>query len=394
MLRTHKRVTKEILTTQGKIRYSRYVLRPSDEENREKLWSAAGKRAVVPLDEALGTDNLPFKISIPMMIEISYWAAKFNSYQAAEDFFRRAMNIGIGDDSIRKVVNYIGDIVFRNDCRLAESAYDELMSGQLQFPKDKKGVLYIQTDGAALNTRTPDENNSTWRENKLGIAFSSDDIHWWKGQNGDRKHQILNREYISFIGSVQEFKKHFLALALRNGYGQYKDTVLISDGATWIRNIREELFPDAQQILDLFHLKENVYDFAKAIFHDSKEKYEPWAKDICQKLEDGKWKEVLHELEEYKSFSLNPGRVNLYTYIWNNQKNIDYPAYKKKGYFVGSGAIESGNKIVLQSRLKQAGMRWNIPTAQKMISLKAKIESGLWDKEVVPLIYEKMGAHR
>lgn len=392
MLRTHKRVPKEILTTQGKIRYSRYVLRPADKKSSEKLKSS-GKNAVVPLDEALGTDNLPFKISVPMMIEISYWAAKLNSYQAAEDFFRRALNIKIGDDSIRKVVNCIGDIVFMNDCRLAESAYDALMDGSLQFPKSRKGVLYIQTDGAALNTRTRDENNSTWRENKLAIAFSSDGIYWWKDKNGDRKHQIINREYISFIGPVQEFKKHFLALALRNGYGLYNDTVLISDGAAWIRNIKEELFPDAQQILDLFHLKENTYDFAKAIFHDDKEKYEPWAKDICQKLEDGKWKKVLHELEKYHSVSLGPGKVNLYTYIRNNQNNIDYPAYKEKGYFVGSGAIESGNKIVLQSRLKQAGMRWNVATAQNMISLKAKIESGLWDKEVVPLIYKEMGAH-
>ncbi|MDR0684516.1 MAG: hypothetical protein LBF83_05255 [Spirochaetaceae bacterium] len=32
----------------------------------------------------------------------------------------------------------------------------------------------------------------------------------------------------------------------------------MSDGAAWIRNMVEELFPDAQQILDFFHLCENV----------------------------------------------------------------------------------------------------------------------------------------
>jgi hypothetical protein len=69
-------------------------------------------------------------------------------------------------------------------------------------------------------------------------------------------------------------------------------------------------------------------------------------------------------------------------YITNNIKNIDYAAYEQKGYFIGSGAIESGNKIVLQQRLKQAGMRWNVETAQNLLTLKAKAESGLWHTDV------------
>ena len=85
-----------------------------------------------------------------------------------------------------------------------------------------------------------------------------------------------------------------------------------------------------------------------------------------------------------------PGQENLYTYISNNKDNIDYPAYREKGYFVGSGAIESGNKTVLQSRLKLPGMRWNVPTAQCMVSLKAKLESQRWEKDVIPLVMEKM----
>ena len=67
----------------------------------------------------------------------------------------------------------------------------------------------------------------------------------------------------------------------------------------------------------------------------------------------------------------------IFIYITNNKDNIDYPAYKAKGWFVGSGAIESGNKTVLQNRLKLPGMRWNVSTAQYVLSLKAKLESGI-----------------
>jgi hypothetical protein len=64
--------------------------------------------------------------------------------------------------------------------------------------------------------------------------------------------------------------------------------------------------------------------------------------------------------------------------------------YKEKGYYVGSGAIESGNKVVLQKRLKLAGMRWNELPAQYLLSLRAKYESGLWLESVVEklLIHE------
>ena len=78
--------------------------------------------------------------------------------------------------------------------------------------------------------------------------------------------------------------------------------------------------------------------------------------------------------------------VNLKVYIQNNIDKINYTFYKQQGWFVGSGAIESGNKIVLQRRLKQPGMRWNVKTAQYMVTLRAKAESKLWQSHVVNLI--------
>jgi hypothetical protein len=65
----------------------------------------------------------------------------------------------------------------------------------------------------------------------------------------------------------------------------------------------------------------------------------------------------------------------------NNINNVNYCACINKGYFIGSGAVESGNKVVLQKRLKGHGMRWNPDTAQTLLTLKAKYESELWVKD-------------
>lgn len=384
-------MARSLLTTEGKIVYSRYVLRPADPCSREKLLEIEGANTVIPLDCALHVNGLPFKMTVSMMLEVAFYAAVLDSYQAAEEIIGKIYGTSVNDDTIRLVANHIGKAVFEADCRAADECMEQLEKGRLSYPSDTSGILYLETDGAALNTRFQDENGSTWRENKLGLAFSSDNIYTWKGKDGKPCHQIQKREYISYIGSASEFKKHFFALARRNGYGRYKETVLLSDGATWIRNLKEELFPDAQQILDFFHLCENTHAFAKLLYKTDENRARTWAKEICDQLEDGKYGDVLKALSAYKDMTVPTGTVNLYNYINNNKANIDYPSYKKHGYFIGSGAIESGNKTVLQSRLKQAGMRWNPITAQYMLSLKSKEKSGLWYSSVIPLIQNMMG---
>lgn len=370
-----------IITSYGPMSFARYHLKPQTQEDKKKLMELAGLKSIVPLDCHLGLAGLPFKITPCAMLKIAFWAQNQLSYQRAEEAIYEIMKIKINDDTIRAVTDFVGKVIFENDCKKAEHSISMLDSGNLNFPKDRDGVLYIQTDGAAINTRAQDKNGSTWRENKLGEVFSSKNIRYWTDHKGKRQHQILEKEYISYIGPASEFKKHLFALALRNGYGHYKETVIISDGATWIRNIVEELFPDAQHILDYFHLCENVNTFAKHLFKMDESRHRPWAQEICSKLKNGEYQCVLNELEAVER-TPNNSPVNLYGYIKNNIKNIDYAAYEKKGYFIGSGAIESGNKIILQDRLKRAGMRWNPKTAQSILTLKSKVESKVWKHDV------------
>jgi hypothetical protein len=376
---------------QGKVSYSRYVLRPTTKDQREMLERQTGSRSVVPVDDWLGVSKLPFRMSVKAMLEVAFWAQNQCSYQRAEEILGRN-GMAVNDTTIREVANYVGNYVFERDRRHAEETMARYNKCEIPFPRDRDGVLYIEADGAALNTRQRDESGSTWRENKLGEVFSSDDIRWWTDKHGDRQHVLMRKEYTSYIGPVEEFKKHLLACAIRNGYGNYKATVLIGDGATWIRNMREELFPDAQQILDYYHLCENVNNYAKHLFNMDESRSKPWADRICAALKAGKYKDVLRELGEPSDNKAASPPVNLYGYIENNSNSIDYPAYIEKGYFIGSGALESGNKLVLQQRLKQAGMRWNACTAQPLLTLKSKCESNLWQKDVVvPFTREHVG---
>ena len=216
-------------------------------------------------------------------------------------------------------------------------------------------------------------------ENKTAIAFTDKDMI--KRKNGD--HIIIEKEYTAFIGTAESFRGYVLNTAVNSGYGKMKDAVILGDGAAWIRNMGNELFPDAVQILDLYHLKENIYTYAKHKFSQNEKEYVPWAEDFIDKIEKGKAPEALLLLPEEEKLPV--GVVNLRTYITNNIDKINYPAYKAKGYFVGSGAIESANKVIVQRRLKQAGMRWSVSGAQAVLTLRAKVESKLWDADVKAL---------
>lgn len=358
-----------------------------DKISRERLFEMEGVKSIAPLDCFLGIDKLPFKMTAAVMLECAYWAQDQASFQRAEEKLKRASGISVDDDTLRKAAGYIGKAVFEEDCRRAETAWKEFSRKPMtEIPRKKEGILYIETDGCAVNTRVQDENGSTWRENKLAIFFSSDHIYKWKSAKGEVCRRIEKKEYVSYIGSVSEFKKHVLAGAVRNGYGKYEKTVLLSDGAGWIANMKEELFgDDTVQILDFFHLSENVHSYGRAKFNQDESRYRPWAEKICEKLKEGQWEEVLSVLDPEETYK---NTVDLYHYISSNREHINYPEYIKEGFFIGSGAVESSNKIIVQRRFKQAGMRWGVPTAQYLLTLVAKQESDLWESDVVKRTYQ------
>jgi hypothetical protein len=57
--------------------------------------------------------------------------------------------------------------------------------------------------------------------------------------------------------------------------------------------MRDELFPGSQQILDYYHLAENIYGFGKHIFSNDEKKYTPWAESLPYLLKNGRTDEAM-----------------------------------------------------------------------------------------------------
>ena len=380
MLKNRGKRERIIRTLHGLLPIRRTVLRPLNEASRAKLLKEEGTKSIVPIDELLRIDRLPFKVTISMMMEIAEEAVIMNSYEAVEKRYREKKGIDISDDLVREIVDFVGERVVEDNRKKADSARLRQKSNSEEkcTKSTEKGILFMETDGASVCTRGEDGKGTFWHENKLGMFFNSSDIHYWTDRSGKQQHRILKREFVNYLGSASEFKYYFLSLAMKYGVYERREVVLISDGALWIQSMASELFPDAVHIIDLFHLKENVGEYAKFIIGENSDQYHPWTNRICNSLEEGNWREVLKELKQFENRQLPQGVPNLYSYIENHHECLDYPSYKKKGYFVGSGAVESANRYVMQNRMKLPGMRWTKDGAQRMLALKAKFESSLW----------------
>ena len=87
--------------------------------------------------------------------------------------------------------------------------------------------------------------------------------------------------------------------ARRRGFDRASRQIVIGDGAPRIRNIADMSFPDAVQIVDLFHAKQHLWDVAKAIHGPGTDTAERWAKRCRDELDDGRIGALLAALRRH-----------------------------------------------------------------------------------------------
>jgi hypothetical protein len=327
------------------------------------------------MDAMLGMD-IGHKVTPEMAVKIAFAGQMAPSFEAAEQGFEYLAGLQIGRSLIRQITEETGEKIFKQQMHKAEKTIgrpEEAVPSLLPHER-RAGTLYILVDGSQVNTRIKDQEGSSWKEMKLGLIYSDKNIITRKGGQS----VLVDKEYVAYWGDVNGFKKLLFKAAISKGYGTYKRVVVIGDGAHWIWNMYEELFPDAVQVLDYYHMCENAYSYAKYLYPSDEQKMKVWAESIIAHIEDGEIDKALGSIPVNDETKLPIGVPNLFVYLTNNRNRMHYKTFQRMGLKVGSGAIESGNKKVIQQRMKQSGMRWNVQTGQTIASLRAKNASGRW----------------
>jgi hypothetical protein len=382
-----------IQTDLRRITIVRTLLSPYPAKGHERILSSEDSKNIYPLDKVIGIDYLPFKLTVSAMLKISRIAQQLPSFKEASNVLKDDYGIELDPTTIIDVTSLIGYIIFKHNVERAYFIGNHMSDICVEDEKKiKDGILYLEVDGAMVNLRGGIGVTPGWHEHKLGLIYDSRNTQIRTKTNKDGKIEtklnILQKEYVSLIGSADRFKILFFECALRNNYFAYDKTIVLSDGAKWIHNMATELFPTSIHILDYFHLSKKVWDFGKDAFNKNDKKYTPWCTMVCEHLKQSRPQDAIEEISKICKSSKKVKAEAIIPYIENNINSIDYKSYNERGFAIGSGAIESSNKSVMQKRLKGPGMRWNPDTAQALCTLRSKYESGRWYSDVVVPVHQ------
>ena len=237
------------------------------------------------------------------------------------------------------------------------------------LPAPQGEPVYVAVDGSMIFTR-----EDGWREAKLGRVYSGNSrVAVQEGRT-----EITDSLYVCTVGNNAEFLAKFDPCVQ-----PYRHKVFIADGAKWIWNWVEDYYGGSVQILDFFHAAEKLGAYAALAYADA-EGRRRWLDLQKERLRADGVGDVIAELKERADAPGGGGEAgkaldDAVRYYESNIKRMMYGTFVKKGYLIGSGAIESAHRNVIQQRLKLSGQRWSVAGAQRIANLRACRKSNRWD---------------
>jgi len=198
---------------------------------------------------------------------------------------------------------------------------------------------------------------------------------------GKREVHTRHMSYFSRMTDAVTFGDQAQVEMQRRGVSQAKAVCAVTDGADWIQGFIDLHRPDAVRILDFPHAAEHLSLLIEALqqagvvlpanvlersLHILKHRGPGLLLRWCDRLPA-----ALRELEAVqKQVHYFRKRISL----------MQYPSYQRQGWPIGSGMVESANKVVVQARLKGAGMHWEPAHVNPLLALRTASCSERWDE--------------
>lgn len=238
-------------------------------------------------------------------------------------------------------------------------------------------ILYIQVDGTGVPVVKKETvgrqgkvegQPAHTREAKLGCVFTQ--TSW--DQEGYAIRDPQSTTYVGAIETAEEFGKRIYLEAWKRGWSRAEKKVFMGDGSEWIWNIAHLHFPDAMQIVDLYHARQHLWDLARKLYPNQEAEQRRWMMVHQDLLDEGKIEALVSALRTIDSS--NPELVEKIRleagYFENNTERMRYPKFRAQHLFVGTGVVEAGCKALIGSRCKQSGMFWTVRGANAILALR------------------------
>ena len=299
----------------------------------------------------------------PLMQELMVYAGSQDCYIRCNEILEHFLSIKVSPSQVYRVTDCIS--------KQLEEKEKEQSVKRILSPIEKTEVLYVEVDGSMISTR-----EEGWKEVKLGRLFKSNDCL----NPNSKSSYIKTSQYVGYLGNSEEFCSEMESVI--DSYGRLRERlVFINDGAVWIKNWIEDNYPHAISILDYFHACEHLHQFADTLFGECLQEKEQWCKIQKDLLLESKTQEVIENI--MITSGKEKDKTKLTNYYQNNIGRMDYKKYRQIGCnIIGSGAIESAHRTVIQKRMKLSGQHWSKLGARSMLQLRITDMNNQWNKVI------------
>lgn len=250
--------------------------------------------------------------------------------------------------------------------------------------------LYVAIDGTGIPMTAAgtegragkgEDGRARTREVKMAAAFTqavTDSDGWPVRDPG-------SSSYLATLAAAPAFGILMAAEARRRGAGHIRQLTILGDGAPWIWNLAAAHFPEATQIVDLFHAREHVHELANLAGRLLAGHHDEWLAERLADLDAGDIPALIAAGRDLRfRGSLARGRDKALHYFEANAHRMHYAWYRSLGLFIGSGVVEAGCRSVIGQRLKLSGMRWTESGATGILTLRCLEASNRWEETWQP----------
>ena len=329
-----------------------------------------------PRDHSFGIEEHSLSPGVTRMVGL---AAATASFEGSAELLSELAGVQLPAKQVERVAEDLGE----------EIAADEREHSEPETTSELPRTLYMGTDGTGLPMRPvelegragkqPDGSSKT-REAKLCVVWSAEK----NNKDGIPERDRGSATYTAAIESaaadgpdLSDFAQRVEREAQRRRFTEASRHAVLGDGALWIWNLFSLLFPNAIQIVDLYHALERISRAAAAIWGAGSQPGEEWAHERREDLKEGRFDQLIAAFETHRKTSEEVPK--LIGYLETNRERMRYPEFRAQNLCVSTGMVEAGCLHVIGDRLKQSGMRWTVRGANAITALRCAKLSGRFE---------------
>jgi hypothetical protein len=296
------------------------------------------------------------------MRELITYAGHLESYSKSDEILEKFTHVKVNPSQVYRVTDRVGESMEEEDKH----------AGRILPPLSKEDVLYVEIDGSMVCTR----DKEPWKEAKVGRIFKGSDC---LNPNSNASY-LSASQYVAHLGNSNDFGEKLQKVI--DSYGTLGNRLIfITDGATWIREWIVDNYPISCSILDFYHVMEHLYQFAEKAFANDTDKRKQWCDRQKELLLESEVETVIENIR--LTSAKEEDKRKLILYYENNKKRMRYKQYRNMGCgIIGSGAIESAHRTLIQKRMKLSGQRWSRKGAENMLRLRVLSLNKQWSKVI------------